>query len=176
MLEVKKTNEGVVLSLSFQLDKEDVKQLVDDLNVWLQFDYEDDKLNWEESNWPDELKEQEYKNVSDRILSDIEIKDAFDEMFNDTVELPKFKGISEDKLKEAKPMLQDKAIDTTGWSKDKLEAYQQAQRKLRLEKEMRRMFVDVLDDEYLETKFATVYKLDEINREIEILQKKLNKK
>jgi len=47
------------------------------------FDYEDDKLNWEESNWPDFLKEQEYKNKSQRILSDIEIKDAFDKMFND---------------------------------------------------------------------------------------------
>jgi hypothetical protein len=40
---------------------------------------------------------------------------------------------------------------------------------------MRRMFVDVLDTEYLETKFDTVYKLDEINREVEILRKKLNK-
>jgi hypothetical protein len=36
------------------------------------------------------------------------------------------------------------------------------------------MFVDVLDTEYLETKFATVYKLDELNREIEITRKKLN--
>ena len=88
---------------------------------------------------------------------------------------PSFKGISKNKLKEAKPMLQDKGIDTTGWSKDKLEAYEQSQRKLKLEAEMRRMFVDVLDDEYLETKFATVYKLDEINREVEILAKKLNK-
>jgi len=175
MVKVQKERDRVFITLTSQLDREDVKQLVDDLNVWLQFDYEDDKLNWEESNWPDELKEQEYKNVSDRILSDIEIKDAFDEMFNDTVELPKFKGISEDKLKEAKPMLQDKAIDTTGWSKDKLEAYEQAQRKVKLEKEMRRMFVDVLDDEYLETKFATVYKLDALNREIKILHKKLNK-
>jgi hypothetical protein len=40
---------------------------------------------------------------------------------------------------------------------------------------MKRAFVDVLDTEYLETKFATVYKLDALNREIEILQKKLNK-
>lgn len=55
------------------------------------------------------------------------------------------------------------------------EAYEQAQRKLRLEKEMKRMFVDVFDDEYLETKFATVYKLDALNREIEVLKKKLNK-
>lgn len=57
----------------------------------------------------------------------------------------------------------------------KKQAYEQAQRKLKLEAEMRRMFVDVLDTEYLETKFATVYKLDEINREVEILAKKLNK-
>jgi hypothetical protein len=53
------------------------------------FDYEDDKLNWEESNWPDFLKEQEYKNKSQRILSDIEIKDAFDKMFNDREEQKK---------------------------------------------------------------------------------------
>lgn len=64
-------------------------------------------------------------------------------------------------------------IDTTGWSEEKYKAYIQAQSKLALEKEMRRVFVDVLDTEYLETKFATVYKLDEINREIEITKKKL---
>ena len=40
---------------------------------------------------------------------------------------------------------------------------------------MKRVFVDIFDTEYLETKFATVYKLDEINREVEILRKKLNK-
>jgi hypothetical protein len=56
-----------------------------------------------------------------------------------------------------------------------MDAYNQAQSKLALEKEMKRVFVDVLDTEYLETKFATVYKLDALNREIEILQKKLNK-
>jgi|688.fasta_scaffold117187_5 hypothetical protein len=83
MIKVEKERDRVFITVTSQLDREDVKQLVDDLNVWLQFDYEDDKLNWEESNWPDELKEQEYNNVSDRILSDIEIKDAFDKMFND---------------------------------------------------------------------------------------------
>ena len=89
MIKVQKEIDKVFISVTSQLDREDVKQLVDDLNVWLQFDYEDDKLNWEESNWPDELKEQEYNNVSDRILSDIEIKDAFDKMFNDREEQKK---------------------------------------------------------------------------------------
>jgi hypothetical protein len=97
MLEVKKTNEGLVLSLSFQLDKEDATDLIKELQAY---------------------------------------------------------------------------VGNTA----KEEARAQAQRKLELEKEMKRVFIDVLDDEYLETKFATVYKLDEINREVEILRKKLNKK
>jgi len=96
MLEVKKTNEGVVLSLSFQLDKEDAADLIKELQAYV----------------GESAKE---------------------------------------------------------------EARLQAQKKLQLEKEMKRAFVDVLDTEYLETKFATVYKLDEINREVEILRKKLNK-
>lgn len=93
MLEVKKTNEGIVLSLSFQLDKEDATDLIKELQNYV----------------------------------------------------------------------------------SKEEAREQAQRKLELEKEMKRVFVDVFDDEYLETKFATTYKLDAINREVEILRKKLNK-
>jgi len=101
MLELKKTNNGLVLSISFQLDKEDAAELIKDL--------------------------QEY------------------------VHTPTFHN------------------------QQHKEAYEQAQKKLRLEREMKRAFVDVLDTEYLETKFATVYKLDEINREVEILQKKLNK-
>jgi hypothetical protein len=96
MLEVKKTNNGVVLSISFQLDKEDATELIKDLQAYV-------------------------------------------------------------------------------GNSAKEEARLQAQRKLELEKEMKRAFVDVLDTEYLETKFATVYKLDEINREVEILRKKLNK-
>ena len=109
MLEVKKTNEGIVLSLSFQLDKEDATDLIKEL--------------------------QEY------------------------VDRPTFKGIK------------DSSIDWKAYE----EAKAQAQRKLELEKEMKRVFVDVFDDEYLETKFATTYKLDAINREVEILRKKLNK-
>jgi len=93
MLEVKKTNEGVVLSLSFQLDKEDATDLIKEL--------------------------QNYVSKEDARL--------------------------------------------------------QAQSKLELEKEMKRVFVDIFDTEYLETKFATTYKLDAINREVEILRKKLNK-
>ena len=110
MLEVKKTNEGIVLSLSFQLDKEDATDLIKELQAY--------------------------------------------------VDRPKFKGIDESKV---------------DWDKSRMDAYNQSQSKLALEKEMKRAFVDVLDTEYLETKFATVYKLDALNREIEILQKKLNK-
>ena len=109
MLEVKKTNEGIVLSLSFQLDKEDATDLIKELQAY--------------------------------------------------VDRPKFKGIKESDIDWG-------AIE---------EARVQAQSKLQLQKEMQRVFVDVLDTEYLETKFATVYKLDEINREVEILRKKLNK-
>ena len=67
-------------------------------------------------------------------------------------------------------------LDSTGWDISKKEAYEQAKSKLALQKEMRRVFVDVLDTEYLETKFATLYKLDELNREVEITKKKLQEK
>jgi hypothetical protein len=110
MLEVKKTNEGVVLSLSFQLDKEDATDLIKELQAF--------------------------------------------------VDRPTFKGIK------------DSDIDWEAYE----EAKAQNESKNKLAKEMERAFVDVLDTEYLETKFATVYKLDALNREIEILQKKLNKK
>jgi len=109
MLEVKKTNEGVVLSLSFQLDKEDATDLIKELQ--------------------------------------------------DFVDRPTFKGIK------------DSDIDWKAYE----EAKTQNEAKNKLAKEMQRVFVDVLDTEYLETKFATTYKLDAINREVEILRKKLNK-
>jgi hypothetical protein len=103
MLEVKQTEKdnGLVLSISFKLDKEDAAELIKDLQAY--------------------------------------------------VDTPTFHN------------------------KAHKEAYEQSQSKLVLEKEMKRMFVDVLDTEYLETKFATTYKLDAINREVEILRKKLNK-
>lgn len=114
MLEVKQTNNGLVLSISFQLDKEDAAELIKDLQQ-----YVDEPVRVDNQN----------------------------------------AGLSGVKFQ----------------NQQHKEAYEQAQRKLKLEKEMKRAFVDVLDTEYLETKFATVYKLDEINREVEILQKKLNK-
>ena len=109
MLEVKKTNEGVVLSLSFQLDKEDATELIKDLQQF--------------------------------------------------VDRPTFKGIK------------DSDIDWKAYE----EAKSQNESKNKLRKEMERVFVDVFDTEYLETKFATTYKLDAINREVEVLRKKLNK-
>ena len=109
MLEVKKTNEGIVLSLSFQLDKEDAADLIKDL--------------------------QQY------------------------VDEPTFKGVKQS------------SIDWKAYD----EAKAQNNSKNRLQKEMQRAFVDIFDTEYLETKIATVYKLDEINREVEVLRKKLNK-
>jgi hypothetical protein len=110
MLEVKKTNEGVVLSLSFQLDKEDATDLIKELQAY--------------------------------------------------VDRTTFKGIKES------------SIDWGAYN----EAKAQNESKNKLAEEMKRVFVDVFDDEYLETKFATTYKLDAINREVEILRKKLNKK
>ena len=107
MLEVKKTNEGVVLSLSFQLDKEDATELIKDLQAY--------------------------------------------------VDRPTFKGIKES------------SIDWKPYD----EARAQNESKNKLAEELRRCFVDVLDTEYLETKFATTYKLDALNREIEITRKKL---
>jgi hypothetical protein len=93
MLEVKRNNEGLVISLSFQVDKEDAADLIKELQNFVA----------------------------------------------------------------------------------KEEAKEQNESKNRLHKEMKRVFVDVFDDEYIATKFATTYKLDAINREVEILRKKLNK-
>jgi hypothetical protein len=113
MIKLQKERDRVFITLTSQLDREDVSDLVDDLTQWL-----------EDTN----------------------------QAGNNNA------GQSQIKFH----------------NKEHKEAYEQGQSKLKLEKEMRRMFVDVLDTEYLETKFATVYKLDELNREIEITRKKLN--
>ena len=105
MLEIKHANNKIILSISFDVDKEDAAELIKDLQ-----DFIDE---------PDEL-------------------------------------------------------DTTGFTKEMLDSYEQNKSKLKLEKQMKKMFVDVLDSEYLETKFAKVYKLDALNREVEITKKKLN--
>ena len=131
MIQIQKERDRVFITLTSQLDREDVADLVSDLQKWLE----------------------------------------------DTVELPKFYGLSEDKVREAwkQPGRCENPNEAIQFhNKEHKEAYEQAQSKLKLEKEMKRMFVDVLDTEYLETKFATVYKLDALNREIEITRKKLN--
>jgi hypothetical protein len=105
MLELKRTKDKLILSISFDVDKEDAAELIKDLQ-----DFIDE---------PDEL-------------------------------------------------------DTTGFTKEMLDSYEQNKSKLKLEKQMKRMFVDVLDSQYIETKFAKVYELDAINREVDITAKKLN--
>jgi hypothetical protein len=133
MIKVQKERDRVFITLTSQLDREDVYELVSDLQKWL----------------------------------------------DDTIELPKFNGMSEDKVKEAweysNELRKGPVTEALLNARIKKEAKEQNDSKNKLAEEMRRMFVDVLDTEYLETKFATVYKLDEINREVEILRKKLNK-
>jgi hypothetical protein len=129
MLEVKKTNDGIVLSLSFKLDMEDAADLALDIQQYIN----------------QSIKKMEDKNDY------VDIPDLF-------LNRPTFKGIKES------------SIDWKAYD----EAKAQNESKNKLAEKMRRMFVDVLDTEYLETKFATTYKLDELNREIEITRKKLN--
>ena len=57
-------------------------------------------------------------------------------------------------------------------SKEYQEAKAQNESKKRLGEELKRMFVDILDTEYIEKQVKT-YKLDELNREIEVTTKKL---
>lgn len=108
-LKDKEKDNGLVLSISFQIDKEDAADLIKDLQAY--------------------------------------------------IDLPTFKGIKDYSIPN--PALE--------------EAKKQNESKNKLAKEMQRVFVDVFDDEYLATKFATTYKLDALNREIEVLQRKLNK-
>lgn len=105
MIQVQKEKDKVILSITTQLDREDIQQLVSDLKEWL----------------------------------------------DDTAEIPKFKGIDE------------KAVS---------EAFQQAQSKRKLEEEMRRCFVDLLDSEYIK-KHLEVYEYNPKTKEVDIKVKKL---
>jgi len=111
MIQINKEKDKIVLSLVTQLDREDVYELVSDLNKWL---------------------------------------DA-------TTPLPKFKGISEDKVRESKAYSEAKA---------------QNESKNKLAEDMRRVFVDLLDSEYIE-KMAKVYELDPKTKEVIVKDKKL---
>ena len=86
MIQITKNGNKVILSISVELDKEDLIELGGDLS------------------------KHAHSILNDKTFSSL--------------------------AKDAKPMLQNREIDTTGWSKEKLEAYQQAQSKLELENKM----------------------------------------
>ena len=114
MIQIQKTKDKVILSLTTELDYEDVQDLVLDLQNWLI------------ENQP----------------------------------LPKFTGISEEKIKEAWDHTKSKAY---------LEAKAQNASKNKLSVDMHRCFVDLLDSEWIQ-KELTTYELDPKDRTI-ILKK-----
>ena len=132
MIQLQKERDRVFITITSQLDREDVYQLHSDLGKWLE----------------------------------------------DTVELTKFKGISEEKVKEAFEgesrfdKVNSTQSDMQFHNKEHKEAYEQAQSKIKLEEEMRRCFVDVLDSEYIQ-KELTTYQLEPISKEVIIKTKKL---
>jgi hypothetical protein len=105
MIQLQKDKENVLLSITTQLDREDVKQLVDDLNQWL----------------------------------------------SDTLEMPKFKGIDEEAVREA---------------------WEYAQSKRKLEESMKQYIATIKPTQHIQKELQTI-ELDTINREIEITTTKL---
>jgi hypothetical protein len=105
MIQVQKDKDKVLLSITTQLDREDVKQLVDDLNVWLE----------------------------------------------DTLEMPKFKGVDEKAVREA-------------WE------YSQSKRKL--EETMKQYTASIKPTQHIQKELQT-FELDPIDREIIIDKVKL---
>lgn len=77
--------------------------------------------------------------------------------------LPKFKGISEEKVREA--------WDYTK-SKEYIEAKEQNDSKNKLAEDMRRCYVDVLDTQAVQNELTT-YELDPLDREIIVNKTKL---
>jgi len=105
MIQVQKDKKNVLISITSQLDREDVKQLVDDLNVWLE----------------------------------------------DTLEMPKFKGVDEKAVKEA-------------WE------YSQSKRKL--EEGMKEYIASIKPTQHIQKELQT-FELDPIGREVIIDKVKL---
>jgi predicted transcriptional regulator len=105
MIQVQKDKDKVLLSITTQLDREDVKQLVDDLNVWLE----------------------------------------------DTLEMPKFKGVDEKAVREA-------------WE------YSQSKRKL--EEGMKQYIASIKPTQHIHKELQT-FELDPIGREVIIDKVKL---
>ncbi len=105
MIQVQKDKDKVLLSITTQLDREDVYQLVSDLNKWLE----------------------------------------------DTLEIPKFKGIDEEAVKEAMYYSQQKRL---------------------LEESMKEYIASIKPTQHIEKELKTI-ELDPINREVEVTQTKL---
>ena len=105
MIQVQKDKKNVLISITSQLDREDVKQLVDDLNVWLE----------------------------------------------DTLEIPKFKGIDEEAVKVA---------------------WEYAQKKRLLEEGMKQYIASIKPTQHIQKELQT-FELDPIGREVIIDKVKL---
>jgi len=105
MIQLQKDKEKILLSITTQLDREDVKEIVNDLNAWLE----------------------------------------------DTLEIPKFKGIDEEAVKEA---------------------WEYSQKKRLLEASMKEYIASIKPTQHIQKELQTI-ELDTINREIEITTTKL---
>jgi hypothetical protein len=105
MIQVQKDKDNIALSITTQLDREDIQQLVSDLNKWLE----------------------------------------------DTLEIPKFKGIDEEAVREAMYYAQQKRL---------------------LEEGMKEYIATIKPTQHIERQLKTI-ELDPINREVEVTQTKL---
>jgi hypothetical protein len=105
MIQVQKDKKNVLISITSQLDREDVKQLVDDLNVWLE----------------------------------------------DTLEMPKFKGVDEKAVKEA---------------------WEYSQKKRLFEEGMKEYIASIKPTQHIQKELQT-FELDPIGREVIIDKVKL---
>jgi hypothetical protein len=105
MIQIQKDKEKILLSITTQLDREDVKEIVDDLNAWLE----------------------------------------------DTLEMPKFKGIDEEAVREA---------------------WEYSQKKRLLEEGMKEYIASIKPTQHIQKELQT-FELDPIDREIIIDKVKL---
>ena len=105
MIQIQKDKEKILLSITTQLDREDVKEIVNDLNVWLE----------------------------------------------DTLEMPKFKGVDEKAVKEA---------------------WEYSQKKRLLEEGMKEYIASIKPTQHIQKELQT-FELDPIDREIIIDKVKL---
>jgi hypothetical protein len=105
MIQLQKDKEKILLSITTQLDREDVKEIVNDLNAWLE----------------------------------------------DTLEMPKFKGIDEEAVREA---------------------WEYSQKKRLLEEGMKEYIASIKPTQHIQKELQT-FELDPIDREIIIDKVKL---